>query len=228
MARLVRLYAPETCHLVQAHLLPYILKHMQAVRPRLLEWLEQAAARYQLATHAWSLTDSEIFLLCTPQNERSVSCVMQALGRNLAAHLQQGAVFNGRFRSCLVEPGEHILASMVWMEMHVHHVQGIQEPERLPWTSAGWHTGEQLREIPWLQDHMDYWHLGNTPFERQARYRELCQEGLSATMIERIEQTLRGQWVLGHADFLQAIAQVASRRVTPGRRGRPRKETQQS
>lgn len=189
----------------------------------LLQWLEQAAQRYQLAVHAWSFTDQDIYLLATPAHERSLSQVMQALGRNLAAYLQKGAVFAGRFRSCLVQNGEHVLASMIWLETHVHRVQGVEHPEWLPWSSAGGHTGVQLQENTWWRDHADYWYLGNTPFERQARYREMCQEGLSASMLARLEQALQGQWVLGHADFVEAMATVANRRVAPSARGRPKK-----
>lgn len=223
MARLARLYAPQTCHLVQARLLPQTLAQMQELKPRLLQWLEQSASRYQLSVHAWSITDQEIYLLCTPEHERSVSQVMQSLGRNMAAYLQQGAVFAGRFRSCLVQDGEYVLASMIWLEHHIFRAKGLEHPEYLPWSSAAYHVGVHASLLSGIRDHTDYWYLGNTPFERQARYRELYQEGLSSSVITRLENALQGQWVLGHPEFVESIAAVASRRVAPASRGRPKK-----
>lgn len=223
MARLARLYAPQTCQLVQVRLLPQTAVHMEDLNPLLLQWLKQAVSRYQLAIHAWSLTEQDILILATPAHERAVSQVIQALGRNIAAHLHQGAVFKGRYRSCLVQNGEHVLASMIWLESYVHQQQGVEHPEWLPWSSAGGHTGVQFQDLGWLRDHAAYWYLGNTPFERQARYRELCQEGLSATMLERVQAALQGQWVLGDAAFIEAMSTVANRRVAPSLRGRPKK-----
>lgn len=226
MARLARLYAPNTSQLVQARLLPQVvvLPEWQALKPQMVLWLEQASVRYELAVHAWSITQDSIYLLSTPTEPKAVSQVVQALGRYLAASLRQGAVFASRYRSCLVEKGEHLLASMMWLEIHIHQEEGIEAPELLPWSSAAWHMGRSYKDLAWMRDHETYWTLGNTPFERQARYRELCGDGLSQSMREKIRAALQGQWALGSSDFIQEIGEVASRRVVPGQRGRPRKE----
>lgn len=226
MARLARLYAPNTCQLVQARLLPHIASQpqMQRMKPLLMVWLEQASHRYGLLIHAWSMTADSIYLLSTPHEPRAISSVVQALGRHLATNLKQGAVFASRYRSCLVEQGEYFLACMIWLEVYVHHIEGIESPDRLPWSSAGMHTGSMYQDIAWIKDHETYWRLGNTPFERQARYRQLCEEGLSHAMVHKIQTMLQGQWALGTPSFIEEMMEVASRRVTPGKRGRPRKE----
>ena len=226
MARLARLYAPDTAQLVQARLLPHIaeLPEVQAMKPQMMQWLEQASSRYGLPIHAWSVTQDSIYLLSTPQEPRAISLVVQAIGRHLAANLKQGAVFVSRYRSCLVESGDYLLASMIWLEMYVHQLEGVAHPDRLPWSSAGMHTGSLYQDIAWVKDHHTYWQLGNTPFERQARYRQLCEEGLSQTMGQKIQSMLQGQWALGTEAFIQEMMEVASRRVVPGKRGRPRKE----
>ncbi|ETD66349.1 hypothetical protein V757_12750 [Pelistega indica] len=227
MARLARLYAPNTCQLVQAKLLPHIarLSDEQQLKPKLLAWLEELSVRYQLPIHAWSITNEGIYFLSTPPNERTISQVVQALGRYLASSLRLGAVFASRYRSCLVEEGDHYLACMIWLEMYLHHKEGIEQPDLLPWTSAGVHTGRINKDLKWLTDHHDYWVLGNTSFERQARYKSLCEEGLSHSRILDIEAAIHGQWALGSDSFIEKIAPFASRRVLPSKRGRPRKET---
>lgn len=224
MARLARLYAPNTSQLVQSRLLPQVatLPEMRTLRTQLLLWLEQASARYCLPIHAWSVTSESIYLLCTPDEPRSVSQVVQALGRHLASNLKQGAVFASRYRSCLLEDS-YFLSSMMWIEMDVHQAEGVENPALLPWSSAGVHTGAWHKDVPWLKDHEAYWQLGNTPFERQAKYRELCENGLSVSIRDKIQATLQGQWALGSPAFIEEMTAVASRRVVPGQKGRPRK-----
>jgi putative transposase len=75
-----------------------------------------------------------------------------------------------------------------------------------------------------MSDHADYWSCGNTPFDRQANYRRRLQDGLSRDQITRIDQAVQGQWALGGQNFISTLAHTASRRVTPGQRGRPRKK----
>ncbi|NOL50138.1 hypothetical protein [Pelistega europaea] len=226
MARLARLYAPDTTQLVQARLLPHIAQQaeVQAMKPQIARWLEQASGHYRLPIHAWSMTQDSIYLLSTPREPRSISQVVQAIGRHLASSLKQGAVFASRYRSCLVESGDYLLACMIWLEIYVHQQEGISHPDRLPWSSAGMHTGRLYQDIAWITDHETYWRLGNTPFERQARYRQLCEDGLSHAMSYKIQSILQGQWALGTEEFIATMSEVASRRVMPGQKGRPRKE----
>lgn len=224
MARLARLYAPNITQLVQARFLPQItlLPEMEALRTQLIIWLEQASDRYHLPVHAWSITTDSLYFLCTPDKDKSVSSVVQALGRYLAAKLKQGAVFASRYRSCLLDDS-YFLASMIWIEIDVYQAEGIENPALLPWSSAGIHMGSWYKEALWLKDHAMYWNLGNTPFERQAYYRKLCEDGLTASVRDKIQTTLQGQWALGNPEFIKEMTAIASRRVIPGQKGRPRK-----
>jgi len=227
MARLPRLYAPGLPQLVQARFVRP-LAAPGAPAPAVLfndiaAWLGEAAARHRVAVHGWVLAAESILLLATPDDEASLPRLMQTLGRNLAARLRDGRVFAGRYRSALVEPGVWVLPALIWLETQPSRDGSTQDPESWPWSSAASHTGGQATPPSWLSDHADYWACGNTPFDRQANYRRQLQEGLSREQSERIDRTLAGQWALGGADFISSLAATASRRVTPGQRGRPRK-----
>jgi putative transposase len=67
-----------------------------------------------------------------------------------------------------------------------------------------------------------YWALGNTPFEREAAYRELLEQALAATDVHAIEHALRGGWALGPPAFQQQVGSSADRPAAPRPRGRPR------
>src|SRR5690606_18384472 len=101
--------------------------------------------------------------------------------------------------------------------------QGASDSELWPWSSAGFHTGAFMGNSPLLQDHSDFWSSGNTPFDRQAAYKQRFSEGLPMSQLQQIDQALHGQWVLGSEQFIQNIAAVVSRRPVQGQRGRPRK-----
>ena len=74
-----------------------------------------------------------------------------------------------------------------------------------------------------LTDHPLFWALGNTPFARQAAYRELCAEGMRATDSQRISDATNKGWALGDDAFIEGVKDSASRRLQPIlKRGRPR------
>ena len=227
MARLPRLYAPGLPQLVQANFAAPLAAPSQPVPVDILNqlgvWLGESAHRQRVAVHGWLLATDRVLLLATPQDEDGLPRLMQTLGRNLAARMRNGRVFAGRYHSALVEPGVWVLPALVWLESAPLRAAQPHDPERWPWSSAANHTGATAAGATWLSDHKDYWTFGNTPFDRQANYRRMLGEGLSRMQEEQITRAISGQWALGSAAFLHSLDQTASRRVAPGKRGRPRK-----
>lgn len=227
MARLPRLYAPGLPQLVQASFAAPLAAASQPAPGELLNqlaiWLGEAALRHKVAIHGWLLATDCVLLLATPRDEEGLPRLMQILGRNLAARLRNGRVFTGRYRSALVEPGHWVLPAMVWLESAPLRDTAPHDLERWPWSSAAGHTGATIAGTSWTQDHPDFWASGNTPFDSQANYRRLLTEGLGNEQATRIQKAVSGQWALGSPAFIARLASTASRRVSPGKRGRPRK-----
>jgi len=229
MARLPRLYAPGATQLVLAEfadsstITPFDLNN--TTLPLIVNWMGEAANRYQVSIHGWSLTPKAILLLATPKDSQGISKVIQSLGRHLAASLKVGAVFCGRYRSTFLEPGAWVLPALIWLERQSVREQCCTDPELWPWSSVSAHTGSAGLTPVWLTQHLDYWACGNTPFDRQAVYRKRLHEGNEVAVDGIIEKSLRGQWPLGTESFLDEIAPHSSRRVRPARRGRPKTST---
>lgn len=227
MARLPRLYAPQIPQLVQAgfaHPLalpnePSPIKELDL----LLTWLHEAAREYRVAVHGWVLLNDRLTLLATPPAADSLPKLVQAIGRRFATRLKHGRVFSGRYRSALIEPGRWVLPAQVWLESLPVQLHYVDQAEAWPWSSAAYHTGASLAHSSWASDHPDYWQGGNTPFDRQASYRQRLRHGLSLSDSTRIENALFGQWALGEAAFVSQLETLASRRLSPAPRGRPRK-----
>mgnify|MGYP001545233999 CR=1 FL=1 len=227
MARLPRLYAPQTPQLVQARFAQPLARQSDpspaAELDQMLVWLHDSAREHRVAVHGWSLLNDRIALLATPPGRDNLPKLIQTLGRRFAARHRHGRVFAERYRSALLEPGRWVLPALIWLESLPVQLAYVEQAESWPWSSAAYHAGIQAAAGAWADDHPDYWNAGNTPFDRQARYRERLRAGLPLSQRQQIEQALFGQWALGDPAFLQQLEAHASRRLTPAPRGRPRK-----
>lgn len=228
MARLARLYAPDTPQLIQVRFHRALASAHEptpsATLDSLAAWFRDAALEERVPVHGWTLLNDRLVLLGSPADKSAMSRMMQAFGRRFAARILKGRAFSERYRSALLQPGAWVLPGLVWLE-HLPVQQGyVDEAGRWPWSSAAQHTGQEAPGSRWTSEHSDYWHLGNTPFERQARYRRLLEQGPSQSQAKQIEDALFGQWALGDAQFLERIGRESTRRLVPAKRGRPRKE----
>jgi putative transposase len=96
----------------------------------------------------------------------------------------------------------------------------VQTAGDYPWSSYQHHVG--IKSDPIISDHPLYWSLGNTPFEREAAYKALVEQGVNEEDVRILtEATLKG-WALGTEQFQLALEKQTRRRVRQARRGRPR------
>ncbi len=231
MARLPRLFVPGQAQLVHSTFSSSLLAHAEGILPstldELVSWMREESARKNVQVHGFSVSAAGVALLATPADAIGLPQVMQALGRNLAALLRTGSVFTGRYRSAIPEPGAWILPTLIWVDRLAQQGQASLDPETWRWSSCSTLTGSSTQPFGWVAFHKDYWALGNTPFDRQARYRSMLIEGNSRAQQDGIEQAIRGQWALGSQAFIDSLEPTANRRLQPGQRGRPRKNMDQ-
>ncbi len=226
MARLPRLYAPETPQLIEAKF-AHALASPEQITPaqtldRLTEWLHESLAGQALALHGWSLTLDRLLLVATPDDDQALPKLVQGFARRYATRLQHGRVFEQRYHSALLQPGRWVLPALVYVDAMAARLNLAPEATRWPWASAAHHAGTLPQPQEGLTPHPDYWGLGNTPYERQAKYLALLQGGMAATELQEVERAVFGQWALGDAAFLEHIRHRANRRTSPRPRGRPR------
>ncbi|HZH55699.1 hypothetical protein [Yanghanlia caeni] len=225
MARLPRLYAPDTAQLAQARFArPLATPHdptPSAALDQIRDWLAAEVRAHALAVHGWAIVPDRIVLLATPATPSGLSRVIQGMGRRMATRLTLGRVFEGRYRSALLDAA-WVPAGLVWVESLPVQLGYVDVPQRWPWSSAREHVGLRS-EGGWMTEHAGYWGLGNTPFARQASHQVRLESGLSEADATRIERAVFGQWALGEAGFMATLSARSNRRVAPAPRGRPRK-----
>jgi putative transposase len=184
-------------------------------RRHYLEALLDASRAEEVQLHAYALLPHEVHLLATPAQGHGLGRLMQAVGRRYVStyhrrHGGSGTLWNGRFRCALVQPGAPLLNVLCLLD-------GLD-------ADAG-HTSLAHRttdgRLPLVSDPPEYWALGNTPFDRQALWRDRVAEGLPVVTQQQLLAAAHGGWVIGSIDFQRQVAEVTTRPVTPRPRGRP-------
>ena len=227
MARLNRLAAAGLAHhvLQRGHNRQAVAVD-EADHAQLLALVGEAARTALVQIHGYAVVPGAVHWLLTPQDDAGVSQFVQALGRRYgryfnARHARSGSLWDGRFRSAVFQAERHMLDHLVWVDALPVRQGLAAHAQDFAWSSAAHHLGEKAE--PWLVDPHAYWALGNTPFERELRYRQRLEEGVSAALDARITQAVNSGWAMGDEGFLAQLAQQTGRRVQPGRRGRPRR-----
>ena len=225
MARLPRLAVAGHLHLLiqRVHQQQSVFAD-PADRGAYLQCLGEAAAKHGVALHGYGLSPSEVRLLATPTDALALGRMVQSIGRHFVAGFnrrngRQGALWEGRFRSTVVEPDDYFLPCL-------RYVEGATDPRAIepgtdvvPWSSVEHHAGH--RTDAFVTEHALFWKLGNTPFEREAAYRAAMQRPMAPAEAQGIAiASLRG-WVLGSETFVSHLAQQVERRLRPLPPGRP-------
>lgn len=227
MARLPRLLVPGHLHLlIQRSAGGVPVFQGDADFQLYLEALRELAREHEVAVHAYALLPTQVLMLLTPAKMDSLSRLMQAQGRRFGAaynraHGRSGVLWEGRYRATVVEAEAFGLSCVQFVEAAPWRAGCCVAPADYPWSSAAHHVGR--RSDPLVTEHALHWRLGNTPFEREAFYKESQHQLQTEPLQRRIEDAALKGWALGSAAFIADLANLTSRRLTAKAQGRPRK-----
>jgi putative transposase len=220
MARLPRLEWPGQTHCLQlrAHgaLAGPGVVITDTDRNAFVHAVHAAAAAVSVRVHAYAALPERVLLLATPSESGALGRMVQAISRRYVVdynrrHAHRGTVWDGRFRSAVIEPGTWRLAALCWVDGQ------SAEPGM---TSASGRVGAAGEGF--VVDPPEFWQLGNTPFDREAAYRQRLAQGLTATQLETLREAVQGGWVVGSPSFTDEAERATGRPARPRPRGRPR------
>ena len=191
---------------------------------RFLEFLRESAKFYRVAIHAYVLMPNHVHLLATPADEDGLAAMMQKVGRLYVPWFnnkygRSGTLFQGRFRTSVIDANAYFLACVRYIELNPQRNQLAFDPLEYPWSSYAHHAG--VRPDPLITDHAKYWELGNTPFQREAAYIELAQQGMSGQELDTINAAVLKGAPLGSHQFKVELEHKTKRQILPAKRGRP-------
>jgi putative transposase len=188
--------------------------------------LRDAATKSRCQVHAYVLMTNHVHLLATPEQERSLPLMMQAMGRNYVQRLnaryqRTGALWEGRYRASPVQSDYYLLACQRYIELNPIRAGMVAAPGEYPYSSYCHPAlGE---EDPLLSSHANYVRLDADPAARCQAYRTLFSDTLSEALLTLLRKNTNACTVIGNGRFKKRIATMLGRPLPTGKRGRPKK-----
>ena len=125
-----------------------------------------------------------------------------------------GTLWEGRFRSSLVQSSTYLLTCSRYIDLNPVRAGMVEHAADYEWSSfrhLAYGAPDDL-----VSPHQEYLELGETPDERQARYRALCDEAMSRGAGDAIRRATRSNAVVGDDEFTDRIEASLRRRITRG------------
>ena len=179
-----------------------------------------------VVVHAYALAARQVQLLATPATADALGRFMQRLGRRYGhafnrRHASAGPLWSSRYGATAILSEQFLLEALLTVEQLPIREGVLSGAHDWPWSSATHHIGRQL-DSRLVFPHV-YWALGNTPFERQARYAELLERMVSVERAKLLETAARSGWPTGTRDDIALLeANQRGLRLRPQPRGRPK------
>jgi putative transposase len=178
--------------------------------------LREAAVDAGVDIHAYVLMTNHVHLLVTGTKMGAVARMMQSLGRRYVRYVNDalgrtGTLWEGRFKSSLVDNERYLLACYRYIELNPLRAGMVSDASSYQWSSLG--SNGFGRADGLITPHPTYLRLHSQQDERQARYRAFLMEGISDDELAEIRTYAQRQRALGTDKFREAIEQQLGRTV---------------
>jgi putative transposase len=189
-----------------------------------LEALAKAKQKYPFRLLGYCLMTNHFHLLVRPEPRQSISRILQSVtvahtwGYH-KRHQTVGHVWQGRFKSPVVQDDGHLLVVLRYIEANPLRAGLVADPAAYPWSSFPAHglglPDPLLDLVPLLDE------LGRTPKERQSRWRRRVSASTKNEEVIRVRESLRTGKPLGTEDWVVSKASALGIDLNPRPRGRP-------
>lgn len=191
-----------------------------------LDWLREYAGKTGCRIHAYVLMTNQVHLLLSAEQADGAGALMKSLGQRYVQYVNRtyrrsGTLWEGRFRSCLTQEEDYLLACQRYIELNPVRANMVEHPAEYRWSSYRANAQEEVN--PLVTTHPLYLALGQEAASRAAAYRELFRYQLDPGLIDEIRRATNGNYALGNEAFATQVAAALGRRAMPGKSGRPKR-----
>lgn len=167
---------------------------------------------------------NHVHLLITPAATHSCARLMQRLAQLHTqymnrTHGRSGSLWEGRFRSCLVQAEGYLIACYRYIDSNPIRAGLCADAGDYLWSSYHF-NGLGLADGD-ISPHERYQALGITPVLRRQAYIELFKTDPRYWRMDQIRRATNGNFALGDENFKRGLVAKLGRRVEPGKPGRP-------
>lgn len=187
-----------------------------------LRCLQHALSTVPCQLHAFVLMTNHVHLLATGNVKGAISEMLHDVGCRFARFVNNrrhrtGTLFEGRFKSSLVQTDRYFLTCMRYIEMNPVRAGMVMRVADYSWSSfVANGSGEPISP---LTPHPTYLALGTAASHRGNAYRRLFDHPISEEDLAAIRQSLRESRVLGGLEFERRISQEMGFCVAPATHG---------
>lgn len=183
--------------------------------------LGQTQDRIPMRVLAWCLMPNHWHLVLWPANDGDLSDYMRLV---TLTHTQRwhahrasagsGHLYQGRFKSFVVQGDAHFLAVCRYVERNALRANLVPRAELWRWCSLWREHGQTHGQLPRIEQ----W-----PVERPRRWIEFVNRADSTAEIDALRHSVRHGTPYGHASWAHSVANQLGLECTLRPRGRPRK-----
>jgi putative transposase len=179
---------------------------------------QELARKFGCLVHAYCLMPNHVHLLMTPSSEEGCMGMMRELGQRYVQyfnrrHARTGTLWEGRYRSCLVESAAYVLACYRYIELNPMRAALVERPDRYEWSS---HRGNlRLQSDSLLSAHAQFAALGSA-----GAYLGLFDQALAPELLREIRDSTNAGYPLGSQAFKSTVVAPTGHKLVPGKPGR--------
>jgi putative transposase len=195
-------------------------------REAFLAALGRSKDRYPFRLFGYCLMSNHFHLLLRPEPGQTISRILQSLTvahtwRYHRRHRTSGHVWQGRFKSPVIQDDLHLLVVLRYIEANPLRAGLVSDPSEHRWSSYRCHgMGE---DDPLLSGFPEWDELGRTEAERRRRWRAKVRGVQPASELEAVRVSLSSGQPLGASEWAEATAKRLGLDRQPRPRGRPPK-----
>jgi putative transposase len=167
-----------------------------------LALLAECAPLHGCAVHAYVLMPNHVHLLLTPSTDRSASAMMKAIGERYVrafnkAHKRTGTLWEGRFRSSIVDSDRYLLTCYRYIELNPVRAGLAAHPSEYAWSSHAANAAGVKSDV--ITPHELYMAISEDADERRREYRAMFGSDLSEDELRAIRESVSGGFALAGA-----------------------------
>ena len=190
-----------------------------------LKLIQRFKEDHPLKLYHYVLMPNHVHFLLEPLEEGVISAFMQKLTlshtrRFNAKYHSVGHVWQGRFKSILIETDEYYLECGRYIELNPVRAHIVNRPEQYPWTS--YHHLALGKDDQLLDQHDLYVDFGKTSDTRQHKYTQFVMDELPSALKGQSMKFSERQ-LYGTTKFIETMREKFSIPILRNRSGRPPK-----